>query len=296
MNEEKHILVFGATGNVGGSATREMLKRGWRVRGVTRNPDSEKALALGKLGAEVVSADMEDRTSLEAAFDGIKRVLSVQNWVKSGIEGEILQGKLVADAAKSAGVEHMVYLSAGTGEPNTGIPHFDNKLVVEDYIRGSGISLTIIRPAPFMELLTESEFYPALATWGVEPKILGWDTPKPWVAVRDIGIAITNAFDDPETWIGQDVELFGDVKSLGECRDVFTEIDGKKPFRLPLPIWLFRKMVEEFVQMWYWLDEYLGENGSQRLWETVNRSRKLCPDLLDLESWLKAKRNGAGSD
>ena len=54
--ENKRVLIFGATGNIGGAATRELIKRGWQVRGVTRDPNSEKALALVKLGVDIVQA------------------------------------------------------------------------------------------------------------------------------------------------------------------------------------------------------------------------------------------------
>lgn len=43
MNADKTALIFGATGNVGDAAARELLARGWQVRAVTRNPGSEKA-------------------------------------------------------------------------------------------------------------------------------------------------------------------------------------------------------------------------------------------------------------
>jgi len=293
MSTEKHALIFGATGNIGGAAARELLKRGWAVRAVTRSPESEKTLALSKLGAEIVQGDMEDQDSLQNVFDGIKRVVSVQNWTASGIEGEMRQGKLVAEAARSAEVEHLVYGSAGTGDPNTGIPHFNNKLEVEAYMRELDLPFTIVRPAPFMELLSEKEFFPALAGWGMKPKILGWNTPIPWAAVHDIGVAIANIFENPEGWIGREVELFSDIKTMSECREIFTAIDGKKPFRMPLPIVLFNKMAgDEFVQMWHWMVDWMAETGYQGLFETLENSRVVCPELLDMESWLKIKRNG----
>jgi uncharacterized protein YbjT (DUF2867 family) len=297
MDKGKQVLIFGATGNIGGATSRELLGRGWHVRAVSRNPDSDKALALAELGAEVVQGDMEDYASLLAAFDGIKRVFSVQNWTTSGVEGEARQGKLVAEAARSAGVEHLVYGSAGTGDAHTGIPHFDNKLEVESHMRELGLPFTIVRPAPFMELLTQKEFYPALVTWGIEPKVIGWDTPLPWVAVRDIGIAIANIFQAPQTWIGRDVELFGDVRTLEACKALFISVDGKKPFGLPLPRWLFCKMAgDEFIQMWEWMVDYLAELGEQGLWEVVESSRQLCPEMLDMESWLKMVRNTGFED
>ena len=293
MSTTKQALVFGATGNMGGAAARELLKRGWHVRAVTRNPGSAKAIALADLGSEIFLADMDDRESIEAAFEGYKRVFSVQNWTKSGVEGEVRQGKLVAEVARSARVEHLVYGSAGDGTPQSGIPHFDSKIEVEDHMRELGIPFTVIRPVPFMELLSEKEFFPAVAAWGVSPSILGWEKHLPWVAVRDLGIAIANIFDDPDQWIGRQVTMCSDVKTLSECQSIFTAIDGKKPFRIPLPPWLFSKMAqEEFVQMWEWEVDFLAELGHQGLVELLENSRQACPELLDMETWLNEKRNG----
>jgi uncharacterized protein YbjT (DUF2867 family) len=293
MIADKKVLIFGATGNAGGAASRELLQRGWRVRAVTRTPDSDKARALAILGAEVVHGDMNDRASLERNFAGMERVLSVQNWTAIGASGEARQGKLVADAAQAAGVQHLVYVSAGTGDPDTGVPHFESKLEVEAYMRGLGLPFTILRPAPFMELLTEKEFYPALGVWGAKIKILGWDAPIPWVAVHDLGIAIAKFFEHPETWVGQDVSLFGDIRTMRECRQTFMRVLGKKPFRIPLPLGLFQKMAgEEFVLMWRWLAGIVSERGPQYLNQILEESRRINPDLLDMESWLEMKRTG----
>lgn len=288
MNDSKKVLIFGATGNVGGAAAHALLRRGWQVRAATRTPDSEKARTLAALGAQVVQADMEDRLSLEKAFAGMRRVLSVQNWVTSGVEGEIRQGKLVAEAARSAGVAHLVYASAGSGDADTGVPHFDSKLAVESHMQALELPFTIVRPGPFMELLTEKEFYPALAMWGAQIKILGWDTPIPWVAVRDIGAAVANIFEDPATWIGQDLSLFGDVKTMRECQETFLAVNGKKPLGLPVPLWLFQKMAsEEWITMWRWMDRYLEQQGKTGLVQIMRNSRRVCPDMLNLEDWLQ---------
>jgi uncharacterized protein YbjT (DUF2867 family) len=223
----------------------------------------------------------------------MERVLSVQNWTKSGIEGEMRQGKLVADVAQSVGIHHLVYASAGSGERDTGLPHFNNKIVVEDYMRELGLPFTIVRPAPFMELLSEKEFFPAMGTWGVEPKVVGWDLPIPWVAVHDLGLAIANIFENPQKWIGRDLPMFGDIKTLGESRAIFTAIDGKKPLRIPLPLWLFGKIApNEFIEMWEWMNDYIDRMGISGLLTIKEQSQEVCPDLLDMESWLRMKRNG----
>lgn len=291
MAEEKQVLIFGATGRVGGAAARELLRRGWHVRAVSRNPDSEKARALAALGAEVKQADMEDRVSLEAVFEGQRRVLSVQNWTTSGVDGEIRQGKLVAHAAREAGVEHLVYLSAGIGERGTGVAHFESKIEVEDTMRELGVPFTILRPGPFMELMTAREFFPPLATWGVMPKVTGWDLPIPWAAVRDIGTAVANMFEDPQTWIGRDLKtLVSDIKSLRECQATFIEVTGKKPFGLPLPNGLFKRMAgEELITMWQWMADWESPTQLSALSEA---SREACPEPLDVASWLRLSSNG----
>lgn len=67
-NMAKTIVVCGATGGLGGSVARRMLKEGWQVRGITRNKDSAGAKALVEAGVELASADYDDVASLEAAF------------------------------------------------------------------------------------------------------------------------------------------------------------------------------------------------------------------------------------
>jgi uncharacterized protein YbjT (DUF2867 family) len=287
MNATNQALILGATGNVGGATARQLLERDWHVRAVTRNLDGKKARVLAALGAEVVQADMDDRPSLEAAFEGITHALSVQNWMISGADGEVRQGKLVADVARAAGVEHLVYASAGIGETGTGLAHFDSKVEVEAYMRQLDLPVTVIRPGPFMELMTQRDFFPALGIWGVAPRVVGWHTPKPWVAVRDIGKAAANAFGDPDTWVRREVDLIGDVRSLAECRAEFKNAHGKTPFRVPLPIGLFSKMAgEELVDMWRWIAEWTTAAGPDPFREMVEASRELVPDIEDVPAWL----------
>ncbi len=130
------ILITGATGQQGGATARELLKRGHRVVAMTRNPDSEAARNLQGQGAQVVQGNLDDAASLERAVNGMWGVFSVQNTWEAGVEQEEAQGKRLAEVAKSAGVQHFVYTSAGSAHRQTGIPHFDNKWRVEETIRG----------------------------------------------------------------------------------------------------------------------------------------------------------------
>src|SRR5687767_8990182 len=115
--DSRAIVVTGATGHQGGAVARHLLRAGWRVRALTRDPTSGKARALAALGAEVAKGDMGDPASLRPVFAGAYGVYSVQNPMISGLEAEVRQGKNVADVASEVGVAHLVYGSAGTGEP-----------------------------------------------------------------------------------------------------------------------------------------------------------------------------------
>ena len=112
---DRVVVVTGATGRQGRAVARRLLSEGWRVRAITRRPESRRARDLAAFGADVVGADMAVRETLSRAFRDAYGVFSVQNPMISGVEGEIQQGRNVADAARESGVRHLVYGSAGTG-------------------------------------------------------------------------------------------------------------------------------------------------------------------------------------
>ena len=73
MSDKKIIAVLGATGAQGSGLVRAIHSdpgSGFSARALTRNTDSDKAKALAELGAEVVSADIDDQQSIAKAFDG----------------------------------------------------------------------------------------------------------------------------------------------------------------------------------------------------------------------------------
>jgi uncharacterized protein YbjT (DUF2867 family) len=137
----KVIAVTGATGQQGGAVARKLLADGWKVRALTRDVDKPAAQELDSLGAEIFAGDMEDRTELDSAFEGAYGVFSVQNfWLPNvGFEGEIRQGKNVAEAAKAAGVKHLVFSSVGAAHRGMGQKHFESKWIIEQYIHSLDI-------------------------------------------------------------------------------------------------------------------------------------------------------------
>jgi uncharacterized protein YbjT (DUF2867 family) len=285
--DERVIVVCGATGRQGGAVARSLLEHGWRVRGLTRQPDQLKARELAALGAEVVAGDMDDPDSLRPVFDGAYGVFSVQNGLASGFEREVAQGRNVADVAKHAGVSHLVYGSAGTGEAGTGIRSWESKLEVEEHMRRLDLPFTSLRPEAFMELMTDSSFYPAVGTWRIWPRLSGEDLPIAWLAVEDVGHVAAAVFADPATHIGKSHVLTGEVRSLAECRSLYREVMGKDPGTFPLPTWLFDRFTRHDVtDMWRWL-----RTGDVVL--DTEPTRSLHHGALTVHEWLIKTRDGA---
>lgn len=172
----------------------------------------------------------------------------------SGLEAEVVQGRNVADAALAAGVEHVVYGSAGTGVRGTGIGSWESKLDVEDHVRALGLPLTVLRPMAFMELMTDRDFFPAVSTWSVMPRLLGAGRPLPWLCADDLGAIAGRAFTEPERFVGVDLRLAADVRSLDECRAIWREMTGRRPRGFPMPTWMFERFVgADLTSMWRWL-------------------------------------------
>ncbi|HYY30305.1 MAG TPA: NmrA/HSCARG family protein [Chthoniobacterales bacterium] len=146
-NSERIILVTGATGQQGGAVYQHLQKKGYKLRALVRDPNSNKARRLMGRGGEVFQASLDDPDSLMRAMDGVYGVFSVQPYMAN----EIQQGVAVIESAKRQGASHFVYTSVGWANEETGIPHFESKAKVEEHLRSSGLRYTILRPVFFME-------------------------------------------------------------------------------------------------------------------------------------------------
>jgi len=253
QNVERLILVTGATGNQGGAVARSLLDRGFRVRGLTRDPQKPEAQALTEQGAEVVQGDMKDRSDVDRVLEGAYGVFSVQNFWEAGYDREVQQGKTVADAAKAAGVEHFVYSSVGSAHRRTGIPHFDSKWEAEEHVRHNGLPYTILRPVFFMQNWEGMREY---ILSGTLAQPLDPDKPFQQVAVEDVGAFAAMAFEHPDEWIGREVDLAGDEQTMPEIAETFGRVVGKEISYYQVPWDQFEEqMGEEYAVMYRWFND-----------------------------------------
>lgn len=254
MADQKFILVTGATGQQGGAVARELLANGYRVRAMTRKPDSAPMRELVKLGAEAIQGDLDDAASLKRAAQGTWGIFAVQNTWEAGVEKEEVQGKRLAEVAKAAGVQHFVYASVGSAHRRTGIPHFENKSRVEETVRGLGFpSYTIIRPVFFMENWLSPWFKPGIAQGklmiGLAPA-----TVLQMIAVEDIGKYGLLAFKKHAELNGRALDIAGDEKNMPETAQILSKAAGKKIVFEAVPIEEVRKASEDYALMLEWFD------------------------------------------
>src|ERR1700726_4797427 len=223
MTGDRTILITGVTGNQGGAVAQALKSSGFRLRGLTRAPDGERAAALARHGVEVVKGDLNDDATLRRALSGAWGVFGVQNSLEAGVEREEAQGKRLATLAREAGVEHFVYTSVGSAHKRTGIPHFDNKARIEETLRGLRFpSHVILRPVFFMENL--------LAPFSLQGSTLAWalgpGTKLQMIAVDDIGWLGARAFTDAAL-NRREIDLAGDVKTMPEAAEILTKALGR---------------------------------------------------------------------
>ena len=281
--KDKIIAVTGATGQQGGAVARKLLADGWKVRALTRDLNKPEARELKKLGAEIVPGDMEDRTQLDAAFAGAYGVFSVQNfWLPGvGFDGEVRQGKNVADAAKAAGVEHLVYSSVGAAHRGMGQKHFESKWTIEQHIHSLDIPYTILRPVAFFENFHWERAYILNGVFnglGLRP-----EKERQLIAVEDIAVFAALALANRSEYAGKTIELAGDALTESQLAETFTKVIGR-PVKLTLPAggggW---GDPEEMTAMFNFFN---GEAYDA----DIPALRKLHPGLLTLEQYLR--KNG----
>ena len=280
QNAERLIVVTGATGKQGGAVARSLLDRGFRIRAFTRNPQKPEAQALAARGAEVVQGDMEeDRSAMERALEGAYGVFSVQNYWETGYDGEVQQGKTVADAAKAAGVEHFVYSSVGSAHRQTGLSHFESKWEVENHVRELDLRYTILRPVFLMQ---NWEMMRGMVLGGTLAQPLDPDKPFQQVAVEDIGAFAAIAFENPDRWIGREVDLAGDEPTMPEIAETFGRVIGREVSYYQVPWDQFEEqMGEEITVQYRWLNDMGYEADIAALQQEY-------PELTTFERYLRA--------
>jgi uncharacterized protein YbjT (DUF2867 family) len=234
------ILIVGATGDLGGHVARRLLASGQRVRAMTRVPS--RAGALEALGAEVVTGDVRDTGSLQAAAQGVRAVVSASHAMlgtgNASVQRVDLDGQsaLIA-AARHAGVEHFVFMSVLAPSLDHPLDFWRTKGMVEAKVRESGMEFTILRPSAFMGMHAFNLIgKPVLQ--GKRVMITGAGTnPRNFVAAEDVATLVVKALNDTSLR-GEHVDIGGPENlSSMDVVGIFERVAGRtaKVTHLPIP-------------------------------------------------------------
>ena len=186
----KLAVIVGATGGQGGSAVSAFLEdKTWKVRGITRKPDSEKAKALAARGVEVVRADLNDEASLVKAFEGAHTIFAVTDFFEPfmakgaqyAMEVEHSQGtNLAKAAAKTASLRQYIWStlpnSSALSNGKWPVPHFEAKAKVDEFIKQDK-ALLAKTTFLFIAFYAANLFYPVFTPL----YIVGFPFPHPYL-------------------------------------------------------------------------------------------------------------------
>ena len=296
FNMSKLITVFGATGQQGGAVARALQDKGYKVRAVTRNPDSSKAKELQAKGAELVQVkNMEDVASLEAAIKGAYGVFLVTNFwglfaenPETAYDREIAQGKATGDVCKKLGVKHLVfsgleYVKDITGKP---CPHFDAKGIVEKYLDEIGVPNTSTRYSYYYENFIA--IAPQKNDDGTYTMTLPVKKAVDAISVEDGGPAVAAIFDRPEEYIGKKVGISGDKMTLSEYAAIMSKVTGKTLTYNEVPYEVFEKFpfpgADELAAMF----EFYDVGNPDR---NIEKTRELNPSTLSFQQWAEKNKD-----
>src|ERR1041385_5504457 len=310
MADKKIIAVVGSTGSQGGGLAAAILSDpngGFAVRAITRKVDSDKAKALKSKGAEVVKGDLDDVESLKKAFAGAYGVYAVTNfWEHFSAEKEKAQAKNIAEAAKAAGVKHVIWSTLEDTrnlmkaddkrmpmlQEKYRVPHFDAKAEANEYFKGLPVTY-----------LVTSFYWDNLYMFGLAPKkgddgVYSWTFPMgeakmAGMAAEDIGRTAYGIFKAGDKYIGKTVGITGENLTLAEMGDKLSkglgigpvkynavEPDAYRGFGFP--------GADEMGNMFQVYRDFEKEVVGAR---SVEATRSLNPQLQSFDQWLAKNKS-----
>ena len=306
MPEKKIIAVAGSTGAQGGGLVRAIAAdpaSGFTARAITRDVNSEKAKALAKLGAEVVAANVDDVDSLERAMAGAYGAFCVTfYWDHFSPERELAQATNLAQAAKSAGVQHVIWstledtrkrvpLSDNRMPTLMGkykVPHLDAKGEADDVFRKLGVPTTFLLTSFYWDNFI---FFGSGPKKGPDGKLaltfpMG-DKKLPGIAAEDIGKCAFGIFKKGREFIGKTVGIAGEHLTGGEMAAALTEALGQEVRYNDVPPEVYRAFgfpgAEDLGNMFQFKRDFNDYFCGAR---NLDFARSLNPALQSFAQWL----------
>jgi uncharacterized protein YbjT (DUF2867 family) len=305
MADKKIIAVVGATGTQGGGLSRAILadpNGGFALRAITRDPNKDNAKSLAAKGAEVVQANLDDVESLKKAFAGAHGVFGVTNfWEHFSGEKEKAQAKNIADAAKAAGVKHVIWSTLEDTrklmDPNDKrmpflqekyrVPHFDAKAEADAYF--GGLPVTYLVTSFYWDNLYMFKLAPAKGQDGV----YAWTFPMgnsklAGMAAEDIGKVAYGILKAGQQYVGKTVGITGENLTIAEIGEKLSKGLGIGPVKYnAVDADVYRSFgfpgADEMGNMFQVYRDFEKQCLAAR---SVDVAKQLNPALQNFDQWL----------
>ena len=310
MADKRIIAVVGATGAQGGGVVRAVLSEpasGFAVRALTRDIGSDKAKALAQMGAEVVAADLDDVESLKRAFAGCDGVFCLTNfWEHFSPEKEVAQARAMAQAAKQAGVRHVVWSTledtrrwvplADQRMPTLmeryKVPHFDGKGEANAEFTKLGVPTTFLLTSFYWENMIFLGMGPKKGPDGQLALTLPMGDKKlPGIAVEDIGKCCVEIFKRGRDFVGKTVGIAGEHLTGQEMAAALTRTLGKPVAYHAVPFEVYRTFgfagAEDLGNMFQFKHDFNEVFCGAR---DPDVARSLNPSMQTFEQWLSLNK------
>jgi uncharacterized protein YbjT (DUF2867 family) len=281
---------------------------GFAARAITRDVNSEKAKALAKLGAEVVTADLDSEESLKKAFGGAHGAFCLTNyWEHFTPEKEIAQIGNLARAAKGAAVKHAIWSTLEdtrdmcplnddrmpTLQGKYKVPHFDTKGGSDHFFTDAGVPTTFLLTSFYWDNFINFGMGPAAGPDGA----LGITFPMgdkklPGIAAEDIGKCAYGIFKAGPQYIGKRVGIAGEHLTGKEMAAAFTKVFGVEIRYNDVPPDVYRSFgfpgADDLGNMFQYKHDFNDAFCGAR---DVEVARKLNPELQTFAQWLAANKS-----
>jgi uncharacterized protein YbjT (DUF2867 family) len=303
---KKTIAVMGATGGQGGGLVRAILadpQGGFAARAVTRNPGSDKAQELARLGAEVVAADVDDPKSVREAFRGAHGAYCVTFfWDHFSPDKERAQAEAMAQAAKDEGLAHVIwstledtrlFVPVGNDRMPTllgkyKVPHFDAKGESNHYFSDRGLPTTFLLTSFYWDNLVSFGMAPKKGPDGKLAFVLPMaDKKLPGIAVEDIGRCAYGIFKRGPEYVGKTVGIAGEHLTGGEMAAALSRALGQEVVYNYVPPEIYRTFgfpgADDLANMFQFKRDFEREFCGAR---DLAVARALNPRLQTFAQWL----------